>query len=52
MKLIWLLGHANYHQNNEYKQNSVSEVTSALTLNLVAYTNVQQNGKYPEKHLS
>lgn len=30
----------------------MSEVTSALTLNLMAYTNVQQNGKYPEKHLS
>lgn len=30
----------------------MSEVTSALTLNLVAYTNVQQNGKYPEKQLS
>ena len=30
----------------------MSEVTSVLTLNLVAYTNVQQNGKYPAKHLS
>jgi len=30
----------------------MSEVISTLTLNLVVYTNVQQNGKYPEKHLS